>query len=147
VDENLHRRALSILTCVLLLAVAVSVVHYTDNYVNYEDFPQSDTIPNPSATTVLVAWFVFTAFGLAGYLLFRRRRYPPALVCLGVYSGSGLVGIGHYLTEGMTDAVWWRQAHVVADIALGACVLAFCLWAAFNLPMTSGDPGPEATRG
>ncbi len=146
-DENLHRRALSILTWILLLAVAVSVVHYVDNYVNYADFPQSDTVPNPSKTTVGAAWFFFTAFGVAGYLLFRRRRYPLALVCLAVYSGSGLVGIGHYLTEGMTDAVWWRQAHVVADIVLGASVLAFCLWAARRLPMSSEEPGPGTTLG
>ena len=137
---NLHRRALSILTWTFLLAVVVSVVHYTDNYVNYDDFPLSETVPNPSKTTVLVAWFVFTAFGLAGFLLFRRRRYPLALVCLGVYSGSGLVGIGHYMTEGMTEAVWWRQAHVVADIVLGLSVLAFCLLAARRLPMSSGGP-------
>jgi len=24
--------------------------------------------------------------------------------------------------------VWWRQAHVVADIVLGVLVLAFALW-------------------
>ena len=146
-DENLHRRALSILTWIFFLAVAVSVVHYTDNYVNYEAFPQSEAAPNPSKTVVLGAWFAFTAFGLAGYLLFRRRRYPAALVCLGVYSGSGLVGVGHYLTEGMTEAVWWRQAHVVADIALGVSVVAFCLWAARRLPMSSGEPEPRTKPG
>ena len=128
-DENLHRRALSILGWIFFVAVIVSVVHYVDNYVNYEDFPTADSIPNPSKTTVLVAWFVFTAFGLAGYLLFRRRRYPLSLLCLAVYSGSGLVGIGHYLADGMTDAVWWRQAHVVADIACGLAILAFAIWA------------------
>jgi hypothetical protein len=49
---------------------------------------------------------------------------------LAVYSISGIIGIGHYAADGMTDAVWWRQAHVVADIALGLAVFAFAVWAA-----------------
>ncbi|MBA2522992.1 MAG: hypothetical protein H0V25_06625 [Solirubrobacterales bacterium] len=132
-----HRTALVALTAIFWTAVAVSIVHYADNYFNYESFPQSETLPNPSALTVLLAWFALTAFGLAGYELFRRRRYPIACICLGVYSGSGLVGIAHYAVPGMTDAVWWRQAHVVADIFLGAAVFAFALWGARRMPVYS----------
>lgn len=44
-------------TLLWLLAVAfvVSVVHYVDNYVNYEDYPQpgpGDDLPAPSAGLV-----------------------------------------------------------------------------------------------
>lgn len=61
------------LPIVFWTAVAVSVVHYTDNYFNFADYPHGDG-PEPSQTVVGLAWFVFTAFGLIGYLLVRRGR-------------------------------------------------------------------------
>jgi len=84
-----------------------------------------------------VSWFVFTAFGLAGYALFRQGQVRRASVFLAVYSISGLIGIGHYSASGMTDAVWWRQAHVIADIALGLAVFGFAVWAATPAPARS----------
>jgi hypothetical protein len=134
-----HRRAVRILTLILGVAVVVSIVHYTDNYVNYHDYPQSKTLPNPSAALVIGAWFGFTALGLAGYLLFRRNPSNLTLLLLAAYSGSGLVGIGHYLVPGATSMPWWRQAHVCLDIACGIAVFSFALWAA-----RARRPGPAS---
>jgi hypothetical protein len=124
-----HPRAVRVLGTIFAVAVVVSIVHYTDNYVNYDDYPQSENL-NPSRALVLGSWFGFTAAGLAGYLLFRRRPSGLALVLLAAYSGSGLVGVGHYLVPGATSMPWWRQAHVVLDIACGIAVLSFAIWAA-----------------
>lgn len=140
-----HGRATRLLTAILLAIAIVSVVHYADNYFNYDAFPQSGTLPNPSRTLVGLSWFLFTAAGITGYLLFRRRRYVIASLLLGFYAGSGLVGFGHYAVEAMTDAVWWRQAHVIADILLGIATLSFAVWAALRLrwrlstPLRSGE--------
>lgn len=117
---------MKVLNAVFWTAVAVSIVHYTDNYFNYSDFPEDEG--GPTKTVVGIAWFVFTAAGLAGYVLYRRGRIRLASALLAFYSVSGLIGIGHYTVDGMTDAVWWRQAHVVADILLGIAVLAFAIW-------------------
>ena len=125
-----HRRAVRVLGAILAVAVVVSIVHYTDNYANFRDYPPAPSDVPSSAALVLGAWFVFTAAGLAGYLLFRRGPSNLALVLLAVYSGSGLVGIGHYLVPGATSMPWWRQAHVCFDIASGAAVFAFAIWAA-----------------
>ena len=124
-----HRRAVRILSVIFAVAVVVSIVHYADNYVNYSDYPQSRTGPNPSAGLVLGAWFAFTAAGLAGYLLFRRTPSKLALILLAAYSGSGLVGVGHYLVPGATSMPWWRQAHVCLDITSGIAVFSFAIWA------------------
>jgi len=98
--------------------------------VNYHDHPQPQSGPSPSASLVLGGWFAFTAAGPAGYLLFRRSPSNLALILLAAYSGSGLVGIGHYLVPGATSMPWWRQAHVSLDIARGVAVFTFALWAA-----------------
>ena len=118
------------LRVVFFAAVAVSVVHYADNYFNYADYPDASDapVPAPSRTVVGVAWFAFTAFGIAGYLAFRDGRERLGALLLAVYSGSGLVGFGHYSVD-MAGQPWWRHAHIVADIALGIAILAFCLLA------------------
>ena len=123
------RRALVVLNLVFWTAVAVSVVHYTDNYFAYDSFPQTEGSLNPSRAVVGGSWFLFTAVGLAGYVLFRRGQVRRASAFLAVYSVSGIIGIGHYSADGMTDAVRWRQAHVIADIGLGLAMFAFAVWA------------------
>ena len=126
-------RALSVLTLLLGAAVAVSIVHYLDNVLAYDRYPLSETLPNPSPTLIAASWFVFTAFGVAGYLLYRRGRVGAGSACLAVYSGSGLVGIVHYLVPGVGDLAWWRHAHIGLDIACGVAILAFALWSVWDV--------------
>lgn len=109
-----------------LLAVAfvVSVVHYADNTLNHADFPAGGPIPDPSRLVVGASWFLFTAFAVLAILAWRRGDLRRAALCLAAYSGSGLVGIGHYTVPGASGMPWWRHAHVVTDIALGVALLA-----------------------
>jgi hypothetical protein len=122
-------RAVAPLTALLVVAIAVSVVHYTDNVVNLEDYPEPTSGPAPSATVIAVSWFVVTAAGLAGLGLFRRGRVAAASAALAFYSVSGLIGLGHYTVPGASAMPWWRHAHVAADIGCGVAVLVFALWA------------------
>jgi hypothetical protein len=125
-----HSRAVRVLTVVFAFAVVVSLVHYTDNWVNYHDYPQPKTLADAPEVLVPAFWVAFTAAGLAGYLLFRREPSTLALVLLAIYSGSGLIGIGHYTVDGATSMPWWRQAHVCFDIASGIAMFTFVMWAA-----------------
>ncbi len=122
------------LTGLLAIAVPVSVVHYVDNVVNFSDYPQSSTIVSPTALVIGLAWFAFTAAGAAGYVMYRRAPSPRALLLLGLYSGSGLIGFGHYSVAGAFDMPWWRQLHIVADIVCGLAIFVFAIWAARRRP-------------
>lgn len=125
-----RRQSLLVLDLLFWTAVVVSIVHYTDNFFAYDRFPQASSGPSPSRTVVGVAWFVFTSAGLIGYRLYRQGLIRRASAFLAFYSISGIIGIGHYTASGMTDAVWWRQAHVIADILLGLAVFGFAVWTA-----------------
>lgn len=128
-----YLRATRTLGWLLGIAVLVSVVHYVDNYVNYDEYPlpgPDAAVPAPSAGLVAFGWFLFTAFGGIGLLLWLRRHITSAAIALTGYSLSGLIGIAHYTVSGATDMVWWRQVHIVADIICGVAVLVFALWAA-----------------
>ena len=124
-------------TRLLAVAVAVSVVHYADNYLNYADFPADGPIPDPSRAMIGLAWFFFTAVGVMGYLAYRRGDLRRAALGLAVYSGSGLVGFGHYSVPGAFDMPWWRHLHVVADIACGLAILAVAVAAARAQPQAA----------
>ena len=120
--------AARILGPLLATAVAVSIVHYADNTFDYDAYPRPANGPAPSQGLVAGSWFAFTALAVAAYVLLRRSRVTAAAACLALYSGSGLVGVGHYTVAGATSMPWWRQAHIVADITCGVAVLAFSLW-------------------
>lgn len=146
-----YLRATRVLCWLFGAAVLVSVVHYVDNYVNYDDYPvpgPDATIPAPSAGLVAFAWFLFTAFGAVGLLLWFRRHITSAAIALTGYSLSGLIGIAHYTVPGAGDMVWWRQAHVITDIVCGAAILGFALWAARHsselIPPAAKTPPPAA---
>ena len=126
-------RATRTLLVLLAIAVAVSVVHYVDNVVNYEDYPQPGPgdLPAPSAPTIAVAWFVFTASGALAVWFWLRRRVTAAAVALTAYSVSGLIGLGHYTAPGAPRwcgggrRTWWPTSPAVA-------IFGFALWAAFS---------------
>jgi hypothetical protein len=109
------------------IAFVVSVVHYVDNYVNYDAYPEPTSGPAPSATVIGLAWFLFTAFAIGALVLLRQGRQLGAALCLAVYSISGLIGIGHYTVPGALDMPWWRQAHVLVDVVCGVAVLAMAI--------------------
>lgn len=132
-----HRRPAGLRPLLALITVAfvVSIVHYTDNTINYADYPQSEPggVPNPPDWIIAPSWFVFTAFGVLGLWLFLRGRVAAAAVAVAAYSGSGLIGFGHYAVPGATNMVWWRQAHIIADITCGVLLFAFAMWSAIAL--------------
>lgn len=138
-SATVHARRLRELTALLGVAVAVSIVHYADNVANYDDYPSGGSVPAPSAGVILASWFAFTAAGIAGWVAYRRGRLDRAPVLLAIYAGSGLVGLGHYTVPGALNMPWWRQAHVLADIACGVLVLAFALRAVRE--RDASDPG------
>ena len=125
-----QRRELGVVRVLLGVAVGVSVVHYLDNTLNYAAYPQPSSGPAPARLTVGLSWLAFTAVAVGAYLLLRRGRTLAAAFGLAIYSGSGLVGIGHYTVPGATGMPWWRQAHIVADITCGVALLACALWLA-----------------
>jgi hypothetical protein len=123
-------RARRVLVVLLGTALVVSVVHYTDNVVNYADYPQPEPSgpPAPSAPLIGAAWFMFTAVGPLGLGLFVRGRIVTSAWALTGYAVSGLIGVGHYMVPGATAMPWRRQAHVLADIICGVLILGFAVW-------------------
>jgi hypothetical protein len=80
---------LTILRWIMAFLTASTLVHYTHNFVEVDQYPAS-FIPNwVTQVGVFVTWPVFTAFGIAGYRLYKQGRYRTAHP-----RGGGGVGVG-----------------------------------------------------
>ena len=128
---------LRLLQVLLAVTVAESFVHYLDNTIEYDDY----TVANPSILgglvkqwVIPVSWVLFTAAGVIGYRRFREARWPQAAAFLGAYSASGLISLLHYTDISVSDLNAFQNTFVFADIVLGAAVLAFALWTAWDPP-------------
>ena len=105
---------------VVLASVALTAFHFTDNYVSIDTYPQPGWITKP---VVAVAWIGFTAFGVAGYLLYRRGRFAVAHACLLLYSYAGLSSLGHFLSGSPDEFTTRGLVSVLIDGAAGSAVL------------------------
>ncbi len=122
-------RSVTVLRVLLGVAIAVSVVHYVDNTVRYDDYVQGVSTP-VARWMVPAGWILFTAAGVAGLLLYERGRDGPAAALLAFYSVSGLIGFAHYQSISPTDFDALQNTFIVLDIACGASILAFAIWTA-----------------
>ncbi|MDQ4124552.1 MAG: hypothetical protein M3134_02985 [Actinomycetota bacterium] len=110
---------------VLSAGVALTAIHYTDNYLYFDEYPQPGSLRR---WQVYAAWLVLTAIGAAGYALYARGFSAPAYVCLIVYSYTGLSSLGHYLYGSLDDFSAKQHVFILVDGLTGAAVLAFVAW-------------------
>lgn len=130
----------------VLASVVVTAFHFTDNYVSIETYPQPDWV---TGAVVLVSWPLLTAFGVAGYLLYRRERFAAAQACLLVYSYTGLSSLGHFLSGSPDEFTARGLVSVLIDGVAGSAVLAVTVWSIVALQRRPGSDrapvGPEVS--
>jgi hypothetical protein len=110
---------------VVLASIVVTALHYTHNYLMIEEYPQPDWIQRP---TILLAWFLFTLVGIAGYMLFSDGRSLAAGLYLLVYSFTGTTSLGHYSYGSSGDFTIIMHSLIWADALVGLAVAGCALW-------------------
>ena len=120
---------LTILRWIMVFLTVSTLVHYTHNFVEVDQYPRS-FIPNwVTQVGVFVTWPVFTAFGIAGYRLYREGHYRTAHACLITYSFVGWLTLGHF-TSGNPDIPPFFYATLFTDALGAAAVTAWVVWSA-----------------
>ena len=132
--------SLATVRIVVATSVLLTAIHFTDNYVSIETYPQPDWVTGP---VVLISWPLFTALGVAGYLLYRRGQFATAHAFLIAYSYTGLSSLGHFLSGSPDEFTTRGLASVLIDGAAGSAVLAVALW---SILARRGEPSTPGTR-
>lgn len=114
----------------LVVCIVSTAIHFTDNYLYIEQYPEPDWITPPS---VYISWLIWTAIGIAGYWLYKSQKFWFAYLCLVLYSFCGLDSLGHYLYGAMSDFSPKMHFFITTDGLAGSAILGFTLWSSLIL--------------
>ena len=120
-------RATRVLQGFLVFAVLSSIVHYTDNFIRYDQYPQDDPklVAQP---TIPISWVVFTVFAYLGYRWFKEGRDRRAAAALAFYSVSGLISPLHYTSGALSEFDALQHTFIATDGVAGLLVLGYAFW-------------------
>lgn len=128
--ELKHQR---LLTIILIACIVSTGIHFTDNYLYFENYPQPDWI---TPSSVYTSWIIWTIIGIAGYGLYTARRFWLAYLCLVIYSLSGLASLGHYFYGTLSEFSLKMHFFIVTDGLTGLGLVAFTIWSSLII----GEP-------
>ena len=100
-------------------------LHYTDNALFLERYP------GPAWFTpwgIFATVTIMTPVGLLGYLLYTKRMFWLAYLCLGLYSITSLSSPGHYLYPMAKSMSLKMHSLIWLDWAAGLLLICFLLW-------------------
>ena len=127
---------------VFVTALLLSVVHYIDNTVRFDDYTGGKT-GFVTQAMIPVSWVLFTAAGVAGYRALKQGNRGLGGSLLGVYSVSGLIGLGHYTTVSPRDFDWFQNTFIALDFLAGLSVFVL----AVRIVTTRSVSRPPTTTG
>lgn len=110
---------------VVAFSIAVTAFHFADNAISIEDYPQPGWI---TEAVVWIAWPIFSALGVAGYLLYRDGKFPLANWFLLAYAYTGISSLGHFLSGSPDEFTTRGLISIFTDGVVGFAVLAIALW-------------------
>jgi hypothetical protein len=106
---------------VFVTALLLSVVHYIDNTLRYDDYTGGKDSFITQAM-IPASWVLFTVAGVVGYRLLKQGNRALGGSLLGVYSVSGLIGILHYTTVSPGDFSGFQNTFIGLDFLAGLAV-------------------------
>ncbi|WP_253274540.1 hypothetical protein [Nostoc sp. PCC 7107] len=123
---NPHR----LLKILLIASIISTFIHYTDNYLFIEQYPQPAWITAPA---VYQTWLILTAIGITGYWLYKYQKYWLAYAFLFIYSLTGITSPGHYLYGKFSQFSAKMHLLIWTDGLTGLAILGFIFWSAIIL--------------
>jgi hypothetical protein len=129
-------------------ALLLSLVHYIDNTVRYDDYTggKSSFITRPM---IPLSFVLFVAAGLAGYRALKQGNRTKGGWLLAVYSISGLVGVGHFSTVPPSDFSAFQLTFITLDFLAGLAVFVLAAMVAtgksVSRPRTTSGRSPAGS--
>ena len=127
-NSELQRQ--SLLKFLLVACIISTAIHFTDNYLYFEHYPQPDWI---TPASIYRSWIIWTVTGIAGYWLYKNEWYWSSYLCLAYYSFCGLTSLSHYLYGPMSEFSAKMHFFIATDGLTGAAILGFTLWSGLIL--------------
>ena len=120
----------NLLKILLIASIVSTAIHFTDNYLYIEHYPQPDWI---TPASIVRSWIIWTVIGIAGYWLYKNQRFWLSYPCLAYYSFCGLSSLAHYLFGSMAEFSAKMHLFIATDALTGLAILVFTLWSGLIL--------------
>ncbi len=115
------------LLVVLIFSIAITSIHYTDNAIFVDDYPEPEWI---TTSGVFITWAIMTAIAIISYWLYSQQLFWLSYFLLGIYSGTGLSSPAHYFYGELSQFSLKMHAFIWTDVIAGSSVVAFIIWSA-----------------
>ncbi|QLE57129.1 hypothetical protein FD725_17330 [Nostoc sp. TCL26-01] len=124
---NLSKRSQKILLVIILLNLISTWLHYTDNAVFIEQYPEPQWFTTAGIFATVI---VMTPVGFLGYWLYTKGMFWLAYLSLGLYSITSVSSPGHYLFPSVTPMSAKMHSLIWLDAISGVILISFLLWSA-----------------
>jgi hypothetical protein len=135
---------IAVVRTVFVTALLLSVVHYIDNTVRFDDYTGGKK-GFVTQAMIPISWLLFTAAGVAGYRFLKQGNRGLGGSLLGVYSVSGLIGVLHYTTVSPGDFSAFQNTFIGLDFLAGLAVLVVAVRLVLSRPPTTSGRSPAGS--
>lgn len=113
------------LLVLLILNIIASILHYTDNLIDFNSYPEPDCF-SPYLTDSI--WWLMTPLGIAGFYFYERKRFRLAYIGLYGYVLLSQLTLGHYLISPIWDLSLKMNSLILIESFAAIPLLLFTLW-------------------
>lgn len=111
-----------ILFSILIASIVITSIHYTDNAIFINKYPEPEWI---TTSGIYLTWGAMSLLAIVGYWLYVKRKRWLSYFCLGIYSLTGLSSATHYFYGGMSEFSPKMHAFIWLDFVAGLFVIGF----------------------
>jgi hypothetical protein len=129
-NETSHDQRQIGLLALLIVNIVASVLHYTDNLIHFDAYPEPDWF-SPYLTDSI--WWLMTPFGLAGFWFYRQRRFQLAYIGLYGYALLSQLTLGHYVVAPIWELSLKMNSLILLESWVAIPIALFGLWSQFGL--------------
>lgn len=127
---NTNKNHQTLLLTLLIISVVITAFHYTDNFINFLQYPDPEWLTPQS---VYQSWLILTAIGIVGYVLYINNILLLAYVCLSIYSLTGMLSPAHYFFQTTEKFSFKMHTFIWLDFIIGTLLLCFIIFSGLFL--------------
>ena len=123
----MNKQSKTWLLVILILNIASTSIHYTDNAIFVHQYPEPEWI---TTSGVFITWVVMTLIGIMSYWLYSKQYFWLSYLFLGIYSVTGLSSPTHYIYGTLSQFSFKMHAFIWSDALAGLLIIGFVIWSA-----------------
>ena len=127
-QKSLNSQRQSWLLILLLLNIIASILHYTDNLIYFDLYPEPDWF-SPYLTDSI--WWLMTPLGIGGFWFYRQKKFQLAYIGLYGYALLSQLTLGHYLISPIWDLSLKMNSLILIESFVAIPFLLFTLISQF----------------